>query len=200
VPRSIEAIADLVQTRCRIHCGHGAATKTGSPACLSHAPYPEGNAVKKVHVRYEGWGENWLFGTLADDGQHLLFEYSAHALTEGLDFSPRHLPLQKQAMGDFPRHFWRLPGLFAESLPDSWGMLLMDKLFRKQALRPEQCSPLDRLSFIGHRGLGALTYEPDRQGDVVNRWPSLIESFDIHRATRQKMQQELQYQRAALMC
>ena len=114
--------------------------------------------MKKVHVRYEGWGENWHLGTLADDGQHLLFEYSAQALTEGLDLSPRHLPLQKQAMGDFPRHFWRLPGLFADSLPDGWGMLLMDKLFRKQGLRPEQCSPLDRLSFIGHRGLGALTY------------------------------------------
>jgi serine/threonine-protein kinase HipA len=122
--------------------------------------------VKKVQVRYEGWGENWPLGTLADDGQHLLFEYSTQALAEGLALSPRHLPLQKQTMGGFPRHLWRLPGLFADSLPDGWGMLLMDRLFRKQGLRPEQCSPLDRLSFIGHRGLGALTYEPDTQGAV----------------------------------
>jgi serine/threonine-protein kinase HipA len=36
---------------------------------------------------------------LADDGQQLLFEYSPQALVEGLSLSPRHLPLQKQAMG-----------------------------------------------------------------------------------------------------
>ena len=130
--------------------------------------------MKKLQVRYEGWGENWLLGTLADDGAQLLFEYSAEALSQGLALSPRHLPLQKQAMGDFPRHLWRLPGLFADSLPDGWGMLLMDRLFRKQGLRPEQCSPLDRLSFIGHRGLGALTYAPSTQGDVATDKVDLV--------------------------
>lgn len=123
--------------------------------------------MKTLHVRYQGWGENWPLGTLADDGQQLLFEYSPQALAEGLSLSPRHLPLQKQAMGNFPSHQWRLPGLFADSLPDGWGMLLMDKLFRKQGIRPEQVSPLERLSFIGHHGMGALTYEPDTQGDVL---------------------------------
>ena len=123
--------------------------------------------MKTVHVHYQGWGENWPLGTLADDGQQLLFEYSPQALAEGLSLSPRHLPLQKQAMGHFPPHQWRLPGLFADSLPDGWGMLLMDKLFRKQGLQPELCSPLDRLSFVGHRGMGALTYEPDTQGGVL---------------------------------
>jgi len=123
--------------------------------------------VKIVHVLYQGWGENWPLGTLADDGQQLLFEYSPQALAEGLSLSPRYLPLQKQAIGHFPPHQWRLPGLFADSLPDGWGMLLMDKLFRKQGIRLEQFSPLDRLSFIGHRGMGALTYEPDTQGDVL---------------------------------
>ena len=123
--------------------------------------------MKKVRVHYEGWGERWWLGTLADDGRQLLFEYSQQALTEGLVLSPRHLPLQKQAMGNFPAHQWRLPGLFADSLPDGWGLLLMDRLFRKQGLVPEQCSPLDRLSFIGRRGLGALTYEPATQEDMV---------------------------------
>jgi len=128
--------------------------------------------LKTVHVRYQGWGENWPLGTLADDGEQLLFEYSPQALDQGLSLSPRHLPLQKQAMGHFPPHQWRLPGLFADSLPDGWGMLLMDRLFRKQGFRPEQVSPLDRLSFIGHRGMGALTYEPDTQEDV---WPDRVD-------------------------
>ena len=41
------------------------------------------------------------------------------------------------------------------------------RIYRKQGLRPEQVSPLDRLSFIGHRGMGALTYERDTQGDIL---------------------------------
>jgi len=48
--------------------------------------------MKKVQVHYEGWGENWLLGNLADDGHQLLFEYSEQALRQGLDLSPRHLP------------------------------------------------------------------------------------------------------------
>ncbi len=130
--------------------------------------------MKTIQVRYQGWGENWPLGTLADNGQQLLFEYSPQALAEGVSLSPRHLPLQKQAMGHFPSHQWRLPGLFADSLPDGWGMLLMDRLFRKQGLRPEQLSPLDRLSFIGQRGMGALTYQPDSQGDVLQGTVDLV--------------------------
>ena len=36
--------------------------------------------MKKLSVFYEGWGERWALASLADDGRHLLFEYSAEAL------------------------------------------------------------------------------------------------------------------------
>ncbi len=72
----------------------------------------------------------------------------------------------------------RINGAFPDCLqtlcPMAGGMLLMDRLFRKQGLRPEQLSPLDRLSFIGHRGMGALTYEPDSQGDVLQGTVDLV--------------------------
>jgi serine/threonine-protein kinase HipA len=45
---------------------------------------------KKVLVHYAGWGERWLLGTLAHHGHELLFEYSAEALQQGLELSPRH--------------------------------------------------------------------------------------------------------------
>lgn len=135
--------------------------------------------MKKVRVHYKGWGEDWPLGTLADDGQSLLFEYSDAALAQGLELSPRHLPLQRAAFGGFPAHLLRLPGLIADALPDGWGMLLMDRLFRKQGVNPAQCSPLDRLSFIGQRGMGALTFEPATQQD------SLAESIDLHELAHQ---------------
>jgi hypothetical protein len=98
-------------------------------------------------------------GVLADNHKAILFEYAPEALRRGLDLSPRHLPLRAEAFTGFPPHQQRLPGLVADSLPDGWGMLLMDKLFRKQG-RTQGVSPLDRLAFVGERGMGALSYVP----------------------------------------
>jgi serine/threonine-protein kinase HipA len=100
--------------------------------------------MKKISVYYEGWGERWLLGTLADDGQRLLFEYSSEALQQGLELSPRNLALRALAYGDFPAHQMRLPGLVADALPDGWGLMLMDRLFRKNGRDPASVSPLDR--------------------------------------------------------
>lgn len=116
--------------------------------------------MKKLWVHYAGWGERWLLGTLADDGRHLLFEYSPEALQQGLELSPRHLALRPQAHGDFPAHQMRLPGLVADALPDGWGLLLMDRMLRRQGRDPATVSPLERLAFIGERALGALSFEP----------------------------------------
>lgn len=54
----------------------------------------------------------------------------------------------------------RLPGLVADALPDGWGLMLMDRLFRKAGRPSSGFSPLDRLAFIGTRAMGALTFEP----------------------------------------
>lgn len=116
--------------------------------------------MKKLRVFYEGWGERWPLATLADDGEHLLFEYTAEALEQGLELSPRHLATRAQAYGGFPHHQMRLPGLVADALPDGWGLMLMDRLFRKAGRLASGLSPLDRLAFIGSRAMGALTFEP----------------------------------------
>jgi serine/threonine-protein kinase HipA len=84
----------------------------------------------------------------------------AEALKQGLELSPLKLKLKSEAYGDIPTYQMRLPGLIADSLPDGWEILLMDKLFRKQGIKIEEVSPLDRLSFLGDRAIGALTFEP----------------------------------------
>lgn len=114
--------------------------------------------MKQLLVHYCGWGEDWPLGRLADDGQALLFEYSPKAIDEGLELSPLRLKLSPHAYGAFAPHQHRLPGLIADCLPDGWGMLLMDRLFRQQGIRDP--SPLDRLAFIGDRALGALRFAP----------------------------------------
>ena len=116
--------------------------------------------MKRLTVLYAGWGEQWPLGTLADNGKELLFEYSPTALQQGLELSPLHVKLRPQAYGGFPAHLQRLPGFIADALPDGWGMLLMDRLFRKNGRAPESMSPLERLAFISGHGMGALSFEP----------------------------------------
>jgi len=128
--------------------------------------------MKQLSVHYCGWGEDWPLGRLADDGSTLLFEYSPEALAQGLELSPLHLKLRAQAYGNFPSFLHRLPGLVADSLPDGWGLLLMDRLFRQQGVRHP--GPLDRLAFIGHRAMGALRFVPARdEHDQAPDWSLL---------------------------
>lgn len=130
--------------------------------------------MKKIAVWYEGWGERWLLGTLADNGRDLLFEYSSQALAQGLELSPRHLKLRAGAYGDFPDYLQRLPGLIADALPDGWGLLLMDKQFRRMGRTPASISVLDRLAFIGNRAMGALSFEPADGGEIQPQDLSLL--------------------------
>lgn len=116
--------------------------------------------MRALNVFYAGWGEQWLLGRLADDGRKLLFEYSPEALRQKLELSLLHLKLRAEAYGDFPPHLYRLPGLIADALPDGWGLLLMDRLFRQRGLRTASLSPLDRLAFIGNNAMGALVFQP----------------------------------------
>ncbi len=131
--------------------------------------------MRTIKVHYNGWGEHWLLGTLADNGSELLFEYSPQALREGLELSPRHLRLRHQAYGNFPSYLQRLPGLIADSLPDGWGLLLIDRLFRKSGMDPAALSPLDRLAFIADRGWGALTFEPPLAMNLAEQDVKLLE-------------------------
>jgi len=114
--------------------------------------------MKQLTVYYCGWDEDWPLGLLADDGATLLFEYTPEALAQGLELSPLHLKLRAPAYGDFPPCLHRLPGFVADGLPDGWGLLLMNRLFRQQGL--PHPGPLDRLAFIADRAMGALRFGP----------------------------------------
>jgi serine/threonine-protein kinase HipA len=141
--------------------------------------------MKKIEVVCSAWGESWVLGTLADNGTHLLFEYSLEALSRGIEFSPRHLKLRAEAYSDFPHHQHRLPGLIADSLPDGWGMLLMDRLITKIGKSREQISPLDRLAMMGDRTMGAFSFRPPL-GDSIK--PVEMSLLTLANEVRQEIQ------------
>lgn len=122
--------------------------------------------LEQINVYYEGWGERWLWGklktTTALIGRpQILFEYSAEARQKGLELSVYTLPLAGPHLRSaFPAHQLHLPGPIYDALPDGWGMLLMDRVFKKRGLTSSDINPLLRLAYIGSNAMGALTFEP----------------------------------------
>lgn len=59
-----------------------------------------------------------------------------------------------------PLEFDGLHGVFADSLPDGWGRLLVDREAEARGLRRSDLTPVDRLAIVGAGGMGALDYRP----------------------------------------
>ena len=88
------------------------------------------------------------------------FEYSEEWLRDGFSISPFSLPLQAGVKIAKVDPFDGIFGIFADSLPDGWGKLLVDRMLRKAGERPEEIDPFSRLSIVGTSGTGALEYKP----------------------------------------
>jgi serine/threonine-protein kinase HipA len=115
------------------------------------------NGLRKVHVLMEGR----TVGTIAETpGHEIYFEYSPEWLLRGFSISPYFLPLTPGLKRESVLIFEGLFGVFDDSIPDGWGRLLMDRFFRARGTAPESLSPLDRLSYVGDHGIGALRYTP----------------------------------------
>lgn len=100
-------------------------------------------------------------GTLALKDRKIYFEYEKEFLKSGIELSPYKLPLKAGLFRCDDDTFEGLWGVFADSLPDGWGRLLMDRHLQKIGVNPRSISPLDRLAFVGAHAMGALSYEPD---------------------------------------
>ena len=91
------------------------------------------------------------------------FEYDTQWLVDGFSISPFSLPLEKKVFVPKIDPFEGLHGVFADSLPDGWGRLLVDRLMLQNHLSPREVGNLERLAIVGRSGMGALTYEPEKK-------------------------------------
>ena len=124
-------------------------------------------------------GRGRLVGTLAESERRLYFEYAADFLDDPLWLSPFKLPPEPGLHEHRDLAFGPLFGLFDDSLPDGWGLLLMDRYFRRQGVLLDGVSPLDRLAYLGRRTMGALTYYPPAEIDELD--PSILDLHDMAR-------------------
>lgn len=111
-----------------------------------------------VKVTHEGR----LVGRLAKTpDRRIAFEYDPDWLQTGFSLSPLRLPFASGVHFASREPFEGLPGVFNDSLPDGWGRYLLDRYLRTRGEQPDRFGPLDRLTWVGSRGMGALCYEPD---------------------------------------
>jgi len=100
-------------------------------------------------------------GTIAlYKGYLVAFEYTENWIYNGFSISPFSLPLQKKLYIPQYDPFEGLFGVFADSLPDGWGRLLVDRLLLSEQIDPEKTDMIDRLAIVGNSGMGALSYFP----------------------------------------
>jgi serine/threonine-protein kinase HipA len=117
------------------------------------------------------WGE--LVGAVRWDMERQLasFEYDKKFLTKGYDLSPIKMSIKNGSrIYIFPdlrkdkdeeiSTFQGLPGLLADALPDKYGNQLINIWLAQNGRSPDSMNPVEKLCFIGLRGMGALEFEP----------------------------------------
>lgn len=114
----------------------------------------------RLAVHLERQAGSAIVGHLLDLDRRIYFEYEPAFLRSGLELSPFKLPLRGGVFGDGVPEFLGLYGLFFDSLPDGWGMLLMHRRMRQRGIDPDRISALQMLRHMGTRAMGALTFHP----------------------------------------
>ena len=109
------------------------------------------------------WGRR-IGAALWDDRRDIgAFEYVPEFTRSGIEPAPLVMPLRPGVFEfpDLPRGTFKgLPGLLADSLPDKFGNLLINRWLAEQGREPGSFNPVERLCYTGRRGMGALEFEP----------------------------------------
>ena len=107
------------------------------------------------------------------------FEYAPDFVRSGIEPAPVAMPARSGAIYRFPdlspATFHRLPGLFADSVPDKFGNKIIDQWLVQNGRDPRSFTALERLCYTGSRGMGALEFYPVMGPDPVKSEPLEIE-------------------------
>ncbi|MEO9274593.1 type II toxin-antitoxin system HipA family toxin [Marinomonas sp. 5E14-1] len=126
--------------------------------------------IQKLNVaRTLSTGERVSVGVLAQNRQGAFFQYDESYLQRFGNLSPFTLQANTQLQAAPKQPHQGIHGVFGDSLPDGWGMLLQDRIFRQQGILPAQVTAMDRLAFVGNKGMGALSFSPASEFVSDNR-------------------------------
>ena len=109
------------------------------------------------------WGSTIGAVSMEDDSDHAVFQYDPNFVKSGIEVSPITMPLNPEpyAFPELSREtFHGLPGLLADSLPDQFGNILINAWLATQGRAPDSFNVIERLCYIGTRGMGAVEFAP----------------------------------------
>ena len=134
------------------------------------------------------WGES--VGAVRWDAKKQLasFQYDSRFLSKNWNLSPIKMPISNgNRVYSFPEllptknskedTFNGLPGLLADSLPDKYGNQLIDAWLAEQGRAPDSMNPVEKLCFIGTRGMGALEFQPSKFKKATNTFSVEVDSL-----------------------
>ena len=142
--------------------------------------------VDAIEVRV--WGKKVGAVALDPNLRYYAFEYDKKFVQTGIELAPLALPLAQAQepfiFTDLPEFTYkRLPALLADVLPDDFGNTLIDGWMATQGIEREDITTLDRLAYMGKRGMGALEFKPVR-GPSAKESTALVLSDLIEEARR----------------
>lgn len=125
------------------------------------------NNLKSIEIRYNH-GPVGKLG-LTDRGI-CVFEYDKEFLQTGFSISPFELPLKPGVFTAKAQPFDGGFGVFDDSMPDGWGLLVLDRYLKQHDINPNSLNLIDRLALVGSSGRGALEFFPDKsvENDLRN--------------------------------
>jgi serine/threonine-protein kinase HipA len=117
--------------------------------------------INKIFVFLQFDSEEIPVGELLQQQKQIYFKYYPSFIESGLEISPLKLKLSTSILTANEAPFDGLFGVFADSLPDGWGKLLLDRTLASRGISIQNISPLERLAYVGNSGMGALMYRPE---------------------------------------
>ena len=96
-----------------------------------------------------------------------VFQYEAGVMGD-IEPSPIIMPTEGRIYGTNRDHanFNNLPYLLSDSMPDDFGNIMMKTWLKQRELSYGDINPVDRLTYVGLRGMGALEYLPEANHSI----------------------------------
>jgi serine/threonine-protein kinase HipA len=138
------------------------------------------------------WGSRIAAVSIGTGARYATFQYDPAFVRSGIEIAPVRMPL-RAAPYSFPGlpedAFGGLPGLLADSLPDRWGTALVNAWLASQGRAESSFDVVERLCYVGTRGVGALEFQPARE-------PTLPADADLQVAALVRLASEVLAERA----
>ena len=121
--------------------------------------------------------------------EKICFYFDPTFLNVGYDIAPLRASISSASVknglpvyADSEKLFGGLPSFIADSLPEHWGTKVFNEWAKTHNISTRNLSALDRLAYIGRRGMGALEFLPPAEADFEE--PYKVEIADLYRLSQ----------------